>query len=251
MKLYFVGAGPGDPELLTLKAARLLSECVCCIYAGSLVPETVTGMVNKDAVLYDSSRMTLDQIIATMKSYADKDCTVVRLHTGEPSLYGAIGEQMARLDACGIEYEIVPGVSSYQAAAAALKCELTVPGGSQTVILSRVAGRTPVPKEQSLGNIAPLKATLCLFLSVGAMDTIVKELSPHYGSDCPVAVVMYASRKNQKVVRGTLITIAEQIAKSDIKKTAMVIIGEALSGSQSESYLYNKFFSHEYRDAQS
>ncbi len=248
MKVVFVGAGPGDPELLTVKAARLLKATRCCIYAGSLVNPTILDLLPADAARYDSAGMTLDEILTIIKEARQTDTDVVRLHTGEPSIYGAIGEQMDALDELGIDYEVVPGISSFQAAAATLRVELTAPEVSQTIILTRIAGRTPVPACQQLDRLAPSLATLCVFLSVGKIEEVAKVLMPHYGEDCPAAVVFRATWPDEKVLRGTLGEIAAAVRKEEISRTAMILVGHALKRPLAHaSRLYNKHFTHGYR----
>jgi precorrin-4/cobalt-precorrin-4 C11-methyltransferase len=249
VKVIFVGAGPGDPDLLTLKAAKLLASCRCCIYAGSLVSPSVISLIHADAKTYDSAGMTLDEVVAVYRSAQADNMDVIRLHTGDPSIYGAIREQMNELDTLGIDYEVVPGVSSFQAAAAALKTELTAPEVAQTIILTRAAGRTPVPAEQDLEKLAESKSTLCLFLSVGNMRSMADKLAKYYGRDCPIGVVFHASWPDQVVLRGTLADIAEQVETAQISKTAMIIVGRALARDIPASKLYDASFSHEYRKA--
>lgn len=244
MKVYFVGAGPGDVELLTLKAKRLLENCKCCIYAGSLISEEVVDFVPKNAELHDSSTMTLGQIVKVVEENKKKGVDVIRLHSGDPSIYGAILEQMNELDKLDVEYEVVPGVSSFQAAAAALCLELTVPEKAQTIILTRAAGRTPVPPDQDLSVLAKAKATMCIFLSVQLIGEVVKKLSPEYGAHAPVAVVFHASRPEQVIVAGLLGDIEEKIKKAGINKTAMIIVGPSLSRTGAASRLYAADFSH-------
>ena len=228
MKVYFVGAGPGDPELLTRKAERLLRECHCCIWAGSLVNPAILNLLPPDAERHDSSGMTLDEIMAVIETCLTRGEDVVRLHTGEPALFGAIGEQMARLNRIGIGYEVIPGISSFQAAAAAIKCELTAPEVSQAVLLTRTAGRTPVPDAHTLEKAARLKTTLCVFLSTDMIDDVVGALQPHYGADCPAAVVYHASWPDEKVVRGRLDNIATLVRQAGLTRTGMIIVGRAL-----------------------
>lgn len=247
MKVLFVGAGPGDPELLTVKAWRLLQHCRCCVYAGSLVSPKVLELLPAEAEKHDSAAMDLEQIIAVFRDAHERDIDVIRLHTGDPSIYGAIGEQMTELDKLGIEYEVVPGVSSFQAAAAALKADLTAPEVSQTIMLTRAAGRTPVPESQELEQLARTRATLCLFLSVAGIAELCRVLQPHYGSDCPAAVVYRASWPEQEIVRGTLEDIALKVQEKSIKKTAMIIVGRALSRNLPNSQLYSSRFTHGYR----
>jgi len=247
MKVFFVGAGPGDPELLTLQAERLLRNCRCCIYAGSLVSPQVLALLPASASKHDSASLTLEQTIAICRQAKEQDMDVVRLHSGDPAIYGAIREQMNELDKLGIAYEVVPGVSSFQAAAAALKTELTAPEVSQTIILTRTSGRTPLPAEQELDRLAQTHATLCLFLSVQKMDELARSLAKHYGDDCPIAVVYHASWPDQRIVRGTLADIAGKVAQEQISKTAMIIVGRALALDIPASKLYDASFSHGHR----
>jgi precorrin-4/cobalt-precorrin-4 C11-methyltransferase len=249
MKVIFVGAGPGDPELLTLKAARLLQHCRCCVYAGSLVSPEVLALLPADAEKHDSAAMTLEETTAVCKHAAQRGEDVIRLHTGDPSIYGAIREQMVELDKLGIDYEVVPGVSSFQAAAAALRAELTAPEVSQTIILTRTSGRTPMPAGQELEQMARTHATLCIFLSVHQMSQVAATLTEHYGAECPIAVVYRASWPDQLIIRGTLADIAGKVAAAAIGKTAMIIAGRALDWSGAVSRLYSDEFSHGYREA--
>lgn len=251
MKVIFVGAGPGDPELLTLKAARLLREARICIFAGSLVGPAIMELIPADAERHDSAEMNLEQIIEVCRQAQGRGVDVIRLHSGEPSIYGAIGEQMNALDALGIAYEVVPGISSFQAAAAALKVELTAPEVSQTVILTRTAGRTPLPAGQELERLAASRATLCIFLSTHKVGEIAGTLAAHYGAECPAAVVYHASRADQQVIRGTLADLPERVAASGIRKTAQVMVGWALARQGAASKLYDASFTHEYRQGTS
>ncbi len=247
MKVWFVGAGPGDIELLTVKAHKILSNCKCCIWAGSLVNPEILSLLPDEAAKFDSSGMALDEIIKVMIEYRDKGCDVVRLHTGEPSLFGAIGEQITKLDSLNINYEIIPGISSFQASAAIAGVELTMPEISQTVIITRTEGRTPVPSYQSLEKLAPLKATICIFLSIDKVDCIAEKLIPHYGEHCPVIVIYHASWPDQKVVSGKLSDISEKIRESGITRTGMILVGHALCKSDKVSQLYNAAFTHGFR----
>lgn len=249
MKVVFVGAGPGDPDLLTVKARKLLENCHVCVYAGSLVSPEVVDLVPEGCELHDSAAMTLEQIEAVFLRGQQRDVDVVRLHTGDPSIYGAIREQMNVLDRLGIEYYVVPGVSSFQAAAAALKTELTAPEISQTVILSRTSGRTPMPAKQELEHLARTESTLCLFLSVHKLAQVAEELAHFYGEDCPVGVIFRASWPDEKVIQGTLADISPKVEAARITKTAMIIVGQALSRDLPVSKLYHRHFSHGYRDA--
>jgi precorrin-4/cobalt-precorrin-4 C11-methyltransferase len=251
MKVYFVGAGPGDPELLTLKAQRLLRACPYCIYAGSLVSPQVVAETGEGTKLYDSAGMTLEQMEEVFAEARDGEQNLVRLHTGDPAIFGAIREQMNSLDRLGIDYEVVPGVSSFQAAAAALKTELTAPEVSQTVILSRTSGRTPMPEKEELEVLAQSRSTLCLFLSVHKMGAVAAELSQFYGRDCPAAVVFHASWPDELVIRGNLKDIAARVEEADIRKTAMIVVGQALSRDIPVSQLYHRNFTHGYRQGES
>ena len=247
MQVYFVGAGPGDPDLLTVKAHQLLENCKLCIYAGSLVSPEIIASINSDAEKHDSAKMSLDQTTEMIVDASKKDIDVVRLHTGDPSIYGAITEQMNRLDKLAISYEVIPGVSSFQAAAAALNAELTCPEVSQTVILSRTSGRTPMPKYQDIETLAQSRSTLCLFLSIHKIGEVAKQLDKYYGQDCPVAVVYHASWPDQVVIKGTIKDIESKIKGSGITKTAMVIVGQVLDKPETESKLYDSHFTHGYR----
>jgi precorrin-4/cobalt-precorrin-4 C11-methyltransferase len=248
MKVYFVGAGPGSPELLTVKAQRLLANATCCIYAGSLVSPEVVAMLPPQAARYDSAGMTLDEIVAVIETARHTGHDVIRLHTGEPSIYGAIGEQMDALDRLGIAYEVVPGISSFQAAAAALAVELTAPEVAQTVILTRTAGRTPMPASEELSRLAASRATLCIFLSADRIDEIATTLTPQYGADCPAALVYHASWPDERVIRGTLADIAAAVAAAGIRKTALFLVGHALARpARHVSKLYDAEFKHGYR----
>ncbi len=247
MMVYFVGAGPGDPELLTVKADRLLRTCRFVIYAGSLINQEVLDLVPSNAEKHDSAKLDLEEIKQLFLEAKRRDVDVVRLHSGDPSIYGAIGEQMNILDDLEIDYTVIPGVSSFQAAAAALRTELTAPEYSQTIILTRTAGRTPMPARQNLETLAQTHSTLCIFLSAHKLEHVATTLSKHYGSQCPAALVYRASWPNEIVVTGTLTDIAAKAAEAGIKETAMIIVGEALSRNVPCSKLYDPTFSHRYR----
>lgn len=247
MKVYFIGAGPGDPELLTVKGAKLLRNCQCCIYAGSLVSPAVLDLVPPESKRYDSSALSLEEIVRIFSEAKGKEINVIRLHSGDPSIYGAIREQMNELDRLGIEYEVVPGISSFQAAAAVLKTELTVPEIAQTIILTRTSGRTAVPREQDLNELARSKATLCIFLSTDQIDKVTEVLIPHYGEGCPAAVVYRASWPDQAVITGVLGDIAQKTRAGGIRKSAIIIVGQALSRNVPASRLYDAGFSHGHR----
>lgn len=247
MIVHFVGAGPGDPELLTRKAERLLRACRICIYAGSLVSPGVLDLIPTDAERHDSARMSLDEVMALCRDARDRGIDVVRLHSGDPSIYGATREQMDALDALGIRYDVCPGVSAFQAAAAALCTELTAPEISQTIVLTRTAGRTPLPEAQDLDRIARTGATLCIFLSVGKIAGVARTLNAHYGPDCPAAVVFRASWPEERIVRGSLADIAEKTEAAEIRSTAMIVVGEALKRNLPASKLYDAAFTHGFR----
>lgn len=248
MKVYFVGAGPGDPELVTRKGQRLLERCGSCIYAGSLVNPRLLDLLSPEAERHDSAAMSLEEITEVYRRAREREVDVVRLHSGDPSIFGAVGEQMRELDRLGIEYEVVPGVSSFAAAAAALKTPLTAPEVSQTIILTRTAGRTPVPEAQSLNRLAQARATLCLFLSVHRVKTVAEQLAKHYGADCPAAVVYRASWPDERVIRGTLADVASKVAEAGIERTALVLVGRALGRPEGRSKLYDEAFEHDYRE---
>ena len=247
MQVYFIGAGPGDPDLITVKAVKALQQAEVIIYAGSLVNRQVLDHGRADAKVYNSAEMTLEEVLAVMEAAVGEGKIVARVHTGDPCLYGAVQEQMDALAERGISYCVIPGVSSFLAAAAALKREYTLPGVSQTVILTRIEGRTPVPEKEKLSALAQHKATLCLFLSVQLIDKVVSELKEGYPEGTPVAVVQKASWPEEKVVTGTLQNIAAKIKDSDITKTALILVGDFLGSEYGRSQLYHPQFSHEYR----
>lgn len=250
MTVHFVGAGPGAPDLLTLRGAALIARCPVVIFAGSLVPRAVVAHARADARVLDSAGMTLDEILAEMREAHGRGEDVARVHTGDPLLFGSTAEQMRRLDALGIPYEVVPGVSSFSAAAAALRRELTVPGVSQTVILARAAGRTPVPDGQDLASLASHRATLALFLSAQHLDEAVAALAPAYGPDCPAAIVHRASWPDERVIRGRLGDLAALARAEGVAATAMVLVGPALGAEGfPDSRLYAPEFGHGFRAA--
>ena len=243
--VYFVGAGPGDPELLTLKGRRLLDAAELIVFAGSLVnPALLTGL---SAEVYDSAGLNLEEIVDLMVNAQHLGRRVVRLHTGDPAIFGAIKEQMVALDRHGVPYEVVPGVSSMAAAAAALKSELTLPEVSQTVIITRQAGRTPVPEAENLTSLARHQATMMIFLSAGLIEQVVVDLlAGGYPADTPVAVVERASWPQERVVRGELKDIARKVQEAGITKTAIIAVGKAFAEGELQvaSKLYDKAFTH-------
>ncbi len=250
LPVAFVGAGPGDPELITLKGARLLRGADLVVYAGSLVHPDLLKHCAPSARLVDSAPLDLDAIIRAMAGGWREGLAVVRLHSGDSSIYGATAEQTLRLDAEGVPWTIVPGVSSFQAAAAALGVELTVPGVSQSVILTRAAGRsTPMPEGESLARLGASGATLCLFLSAGLAGRVVEQLVPAYGADCPVAVVARASWPDELILRCRLADLEAELRAAKVTKTAMIIVGRVLLKDGEASRLYDPAFTHSFRRA--
>ncbi|MDD5758666.1 MAG: precorrin-4 C(11)-methyltransferase [Desulfobulbaceae bacterium] len=243
--VYFVGAGPGDPDLLTIKGRRLLDRADLIIFAGSLVnPALLFGL---DAEIHDSAGLNLEEIVSLMVTAQRQNRMVVRLHTGDPAIFGAIKEQMSELDRQDVPYEVVPGVSSMAAAAAALKSELTLPEVSQTVIITRQAGRTPVPEKENLASLANHQATMMIFLSAGLIEQVVTDLlTGGYSADTPVAVVEKASWPEERVLRGNLSGIAQQMKEAGIRKTAIIAVGQAFAETEltAVSKLYDKDFTH-------
>lgn len=248
MKVFFIGAGPGDPELITIKGKKAIENSGYCVYTGSLVNSEIVNYAKSDTKIFNSALMTLEEVISVIKEANQEDIDVARVHTGDPSIYGAIQEQMDALDEMGINYEVIPGVSSFTAAASSLKQELTLPGVSQTVIITRIKGRTPVPEAEELEKLAQSKSTLCVFLSVNQIESVVDSLVGNYGSDCPVAVVYKATWEDEKVVKGTLNNISEKVKNSGINKTAMIIIGWVLDKQFERSKLYDGDFAHGCRE---
>ena len=250
MQVYIVGAGAGDPELITVKGQKLLQKADVIIYAGSLVNPALLDFAKEGAEIHDSASMTLPEVIETIEKAVAKDLMVVRLHTGDPSIYGAIQEQMDALKKKGIDFEVVPGVSSFLATAAALKQEYTLPGISQTVIITRNEGRTPVPEREKLRSLAAHQATMCIFLSITMLADVVKELiEGGYAPDTPIAIVQRASWPEQKIVRATLETIVVEIADKGIDRTAMIVVSRCLGADYELSRLYAPEFSHMFREA--
>lgn len=244
--VYFVGAGPGDPELITLKGLRLLEAAEVVVYAGSLIPPATLAYA-KQAELYDSAKLTLEEILAILVSAAKAGKTVVRLASGDPSIYGTIGEHAEGLRAQGVQIKIVPGVSSFTAAAAALSKELTIPDVAQTVILSRCEGRTPVPDLEKLPGLAAHQTTLVLFLSIQLVKQMQQDLLTAYAPETPCAVVYRATWPDEQIIRCTLSDLGLQVKKAKITKTALVIVGKALSSEGKRSKLYDPAFSHSFR----
>jgi precorrin-4/cobalt-precorrin-4 C11-methyltransferase len=250
--VQFIGAGPGNPELITVKGARLLAEADVVVFAGSLVDRELVRTYAPAAEVWDSAGMTLEETIRVMAGAVAAERRVVRLHTGDPSIYGAIQEQMAALDELGIDYEVIPGVTSAFAAAALLKQELTLPEVSQTVIFTRIEGNTPVPERERLAEIARIGATIVIYLSVAMIERVVAELlAGVYTPATPAAVVCRASWPDEEVVEGTLADIAVKAMGAGIDRQALIIVGDVLQarkkGLKAKSLLYDKGFSHEFR----
>ncbi len=247
--IYFIGAGPGDPELLTIKGKKVIDKADVIIYAGSLVNKEVLSGAKEGAKIYNSASMTLEEVLDVMKDANDKGWDVARVHTGDPSIFGTHREQMDALDKMGIPHKVIPGVSSFLAVSAALQKEYTLPGVSQTVILTRMEGRTPVPPKEKLQDLAKHNATMIVFLSVGMIEQLSDILSREYKKETPVAVVYKASWEEQKIVIGTLETIAKKVKEAGITKTALTVVGDFLGDEYELSKLYDKTFSHEFRSA--
>ena len=250
MQVFFVGAGPGDPELITVKGQKLLQQADIIIYAGSLVHPSLLGYAKDGCEIHNSASMTLPQVIDTIDAGVKAGKQVVRLHTGDPAIYGAIQEQMIELDKLGIEYSVVPGVSSFLATAAALKQEYTLPGISQTVIVTRNEGRTPVPDREKLRSLAAHQATMCIFLRITMLDKVVEELiAGGYEPSTPIAIVQRATWPEQRIFKATLETICKEIEGQGVDRTAMIVVSRCLDADFELSRLYAPEFSHMFREA--
>lgn len=245
--VYIVGAGPGDPELITVKGARLLGEADVVVYAGSLIPSSVLRYVRPQAERHNSATLTRQEIAGILIGAARAGKLAVRLSSGDPSLYGAVAELMADLEAAGVPYEVVPGVSSFLAAAARLKREFTVPGVSQTLILSRMAGKTPVPQAESLAALAQHRASLCLFLSVHLVEAVAAALAAGYRPETPVAVVEKVTWPEERVIHCRLGELPAAVQEAGITRTALLLVGDFLTAAGEPSRLYGPTFSHGYR----
>ena len=229
MTVYFIGAGPGDPDLITVKALRLIERCPVCLYAGSLVPEAVVASAPKDAIVMDTAPMTLDDTHAMIREAHAKGQDVARVHSGDPSLYGAIAEQIRRLRADGIDYQIVPGVPAYAAMAAEMGQELTIPEIAQSIVLTRMSMQsTSMPEHETLENFAKSRATLAIHLAVRNLREIERQLTPYYGADCPVVVGYRVGWPDQLIIRGTLEDIRAKVRAEKITRTALIMVGPAL-----------------------
>ena len=249
-QVHIVGAGPGDPELITRKGYRLVQEADVVIYAGSLVNPAILDACKEGCEIHNSASMSLDDVLAVTKARVAEGKTVVRLHTGDPAIYGAIQEQMDALKEMGITYDVTPGVSSFLATAAALQQEYTLPNVTQTVIITRMEGRTPMPEKEKLSMLASHGATMCIFLSVQMIDKVAAELiEGGYDKTTPVAIVVKASWPDQRIIRGTLETIADVVAEEGVIRQAMIVVSRVLDTDYELSKLYDKGFAHMYRDA--
>ena len=246
--VHFVGAGPGAPDLITRRGAALLQEADCIIYAGSLVNPALLGLAKPESAVYNSAEMTLEQVLDVMRRVEAAGRTTVRLHTGDPCLFGAIREQMDALDADGIAYDDTPGVSSFCGAAAALNAEYTLPTVSQTVIITRMEGRTPVPERETLARLASHGATMVIFLSIGLVDKVQEALlQGAYTPGTPAAVVYKATWPEEKIVRCSVGTLAESVHAAGITKTALIVVGDFLGTRYERSRLYDPAFTTEFR----
>lgn len=249
-KIIFLGAGPGDPELISLKGYKILSKADVVIYTGSLINKDILKFAKGDAILIDSANLNLNEIIELFKKYAEEDKSVVRLHTGDPSIYGAIYEQMLELDKLGIDYEIIPGISSMQLAAAKLKVEFTAPEVSQTIVISRIEGKTPVPPKEKIEIISQSTGTFIFFLSASMGDKI-KEifLKNGWSDNTPTAICYKLGFEDEKIIYTDLLNLPFELEKNKIEKHALIIIGDVLKKEQIKTYskLYDKGFSHGFR----
>ncbi|KAF6248194.1 cobalt-precorrin-4 C(11)-methyltransferase [Nitrosopumilus sp. b3] len=247
--VFFVGCGPGDPELITVKAKKLIQKADVVVYSGSLIPEPILKLCKKGK-LFDAAKLVREEIFDLLYKNAKKDKLVVRLHDGDPSIYGAIKEQIDNLEEKGIKSTVIPGVTAFLASAAALGTQLTLPGVTQTIIVTRAESRTKVPKRERISELAKHKATLIFYLSVHLLSKLVKEaIAGGYKKSTPVAVVYRASWEDQKIIKGTLEDIAKKVKDEKITRTAIVIISDVIDPETYEySKLYDKNFSHGYRN---
>ena len=248
MTIHFIGAGPGDPELITIKGQRLLQRCPVVLYAGSLIPPGLLELARDDAEVSDTAPLALEAIIERLADAHARNLEVARLHSGDPSLYGAVAEQIRRLDALGIPSDVIPGVTATAAASASLKRELTLPGISQTLILTRIEGKTPMPTGESLAELAAHRATLSIHLAITRIHKVVEALLPHYGPDCPVAVLVRVSWPDQQRIDGTLSDIVNKVREQRINRTALILVGDVLAPAHfDDSHLYRADQAHLYR----
>jgi precorrin-4/cobalt-precorrin-4 C11-methyltransferase len=246
MTVHFIGAGPGAPDLITVRGLNLIKTSQVCLYAGSLVPEAVVAAAPSDAEIIDTASLHLDQIIAKIEESHQHGLEVARVHSGDPSIYGAIAEQMRRLDALGIDYDVTPGVPAFAAAAAVLNQELTLPEISQTVIITRTAGKaSDMPKGEELASLAASKATLAIHLSVRNLKKVVEGLIPHYGMNCPVYIIYRVTWPDQIILSGTLSDIRAKVRQAKITRTALIMVGKVFGDNDFiDSRLYSKDHKH-------
>ncbi|MFA7553294.1 MAG: precorrin-4 C(11)-methyltransferase [Spongiibacteraceae bacterium] len=248
MTVYFIGAGPGDPDLITVKGLRLIQQSPVILYAGSLVPKEILADHLDEAEITDTAPLNLEEIMARIVTAHNEGKDVARVHSGDPAIYGATGEQMSRLDKLNIPYQVIPGVTAMAASAAELKKELTLSGVSQTVIMTRYAAKTPMPERENLTALAKTGATLAIHLGITRIHKIVEELIPHYGENCPVAVCYRTGWPDAMRVEGTLEDITEKVRKAKITRTALIMVGWVLNTQDfNESYLYSEDKAHVYR----
>jgi len=249
MTVHFIGAGPGAADLITLRGARLLAECPVCLYAGSIVAPELLAHCGPQARLVDTAPLSLDEIEAEYVAAHAAAQDVARLHSGDLSVWSAVAEQIRRLERHGIPYTLTPGVPSFAAAAAALRRELTIPELAQSLVLTRISGRaSKMPPGETLANFGRTGATLAIHLSIHALDRVVAELTPHYGAECPVAIVFRASWPEERIIRGTLATIAEQFASKPVERSAIIFVGPSLAaGDFTESALYDAHYQRRFR----
>jgi len=250
MKVYFIGAGPGAADLITVRGLRLIERCPVCLYAGSLVPEEIVKAAPENALVMDTAPMHLDQIIAEIEKAHETGHDVARVHSGDPSIYGAIAEQMRRLDALGIDYEIVPGVPAFAGAAAALKAELTLPEIAQTIILTRTGMKaSSMPEGEQLEVLGRSGATLAIHLSVRNLDYVRRALEPHYGPDCPAVIAYRATWPDELYIRTTLAGMKEKVREAKLTRTALIFVGRVFGEADyRDSDLYNADYSHVLRN---
>ena len=249
MSVHFISAGPGAPDLITVRGRDLIARCPVCLYAGSLVPEALLAHCPAGARILDTAPMSLEEIIAEMSRAAAAGQDVARLHSGDLSLWSALQEQTRRLDELRIPYTITPGVPAFAAAAAALGRELTLPGLTQSVVLTRTSGRaSPMPERERLASFAATRATLAIHLSIHVIDRVVEELLPHYGADCPAAIVYRASWPDQRIIRAALGSIAISMGSAPVRRTALILVGPALAATDfRESALYDVDYRRRFR----
>jgi precorrin-4 C11-methyltransferase len=245
--IEIVGAGPGDPDLISVKGRHFLEEADLILYAGSLVPRELTYCAKKGATVRSSASLALEEQFALMKEFYDRGQLVVRLHTGDPCIYGAIQEQMAFFDQYGMRYHITPGISSFQAAAAALQSQFTIPEKVQTIILTRGEGRTPMPDKEKLHLLARSQSTMCIFLSAGVVDQVQAELLQHYPPTTPVAACYHLTWKDERIYRGELQNLASIVKENNLTLTTMIVVGDAIDNREGLSKLYSHKFTHLFR----